>query len=105
MALICSLLLLISSFWSCNKDLVEYSQGDIKVKIVEGDEWLHDFPLFLSINKKNPPQVAIWLEDTNGNRKLWKKRHAEKIDNVAALVDAMVAYKLNKEAFEWPKKS
>ena len=67
MALICSLLLLISSFWSCNKDLVEYSQGDIKVKIVEGDEWLHDFPLFLSINKKNPPQVAIWLEDTNGN--------------------------------------
>ena len=56
MGLICSLLLLISSFWSCNKDLVEYSQGDIKVKIVEGDEWLHDFPLFLCINKKNPPQ-------------------------------------------------
>jgi phage terminase large subunit-like protein len=43
---------------------------------------------------------AITLEDTNGNRKLLKKRYEEKIDNVAALMDAWVAYKLNKEAFE-----
>jgi phage terminase large subunit-like protein len=43
---------------------------------------------------------AITLEDTNGNRKLMKKRQEEKIDNVAALVDAYVAYKANKEAFE-----
>ncbi len=43
---------------------------------------------------------AITLEDTNGNRKLLKKRQDEKIDNVAALMDAFVAYKLNKEAFE-----
>lgn len=43
---------------------------------------------------------AITLEDTNGNRKLYKKRYAEKIDNVSALLDAYVAYKLNKEAFE-----
>jgi phage terminase large subunit-like protein len=43
---------------------------------------------------------AITLEDTNGNRKLLKKRQEEKIDNVAALLDAWVAYKLNKEAFE-----
>jgi phage terminase large subunit-like protein len=43
---------------------------------------------------------AITLEDTNGNRKLLKKRQDEKIDNVAALLDAWVAYKLNKEAFE-----
>ena len=43
---------------------------------------------------------AITLEDTNGNRKLLKKRQDEKIDNVAALMDAWVAYKLNKEAFE-----
>lgn len=42
---------------------------------------------------------CITLEDTNGNRKLWKKRREEKIDNVAALMDAFVAYKLNKEAF------
>lgn len=43
---------------------------------------------------------SITLEDTNGNRKLYKKRQDAKIDNVAALVDAWVAYKLNKEAFE-----
>jgi phage terminase large subunit-like protein len=43
---------------------------------------------------------AITLEDTNGNRKLLKKRSEEKIDNVAALMDAYVAYKANKEAFE-----
>lgn len=43
---------------------------------------------------------AITLEDTNGNRKLLKKRQEEKIDNVAALMDAWVAYKANKEAFE-----
>lgn len=43
---------------------------------------------------------CITLEDTNGNRKLLKKRTEEKIDNVAALMDAYVAYKLHKEAFE-----
>lgn len=43
---------------------------------------------------------AITLEDTNGNRKLLKRRQDEKIDNVAALMDAYVAYKANKEAFE-----
>lgn len=43
---------------------------------------------------------CITLEDTNGNRKLLKKRYSEKIDNVSAMMDAYVAYKLNKEAFE-----
>ena len=43
---------------------------------------------------------AVTLEDTNGNRKLLKKRQEDKIDNVSALMDAYVAYKLNKEAFE-----
>ena len=43
---------------------------------------------------------AITMEDTNGNRKLLKKRMDEKIDNVSALMDAYVAYKLNKESFE-----
>jgi phage terminase large subunit-like protein len=43
---------------------------------------------------------AITIEDTNGNRKLLKRRHEEKIDNVAALMDAWVAFKLTKEAFE-----
>ena len=43
---------------------------------------------------------CIALEDTNGNRKLYKKRKDQKIDAVAAMLDAYVAYKLNKEAFE-----
>jgi len=43
---------------------------------------------------------AITLEDTNGNRKLLKKRYDQKIDSVSALMDAWIAYKLNKEAFE-----
>jgi len=43
---------------------------------------------------------AITIVDTNGNRKLYKKRQEEKIDNVSALMDAYVAYKANKEAFE-----
>lgn len=43
---------------------------------------------------------AVTLEDTNGNRKLVKKRAEEKIDNVSALLDAYVAWKANKEAFE-----
>ncbi len=43
---------------------------------------------------------AITIQDTNGNRKLLKRRQDEKIDNVAALMDAFIAYKLHKEAFE-----
>lgn len=43
---------------------------------------------------------CIVLEDTNGNRKLYKIRHDQKIDNVAAMMDAYVAYKLNKDNFE-----
>ena len=42
---------------------------------------------------------CITLEDTNGNRKLYKKRYEHKIDAVAAMMDAYIAYKLNKEAF------
>ena len=43
---------------------------------------------------------CITLEDTNGNRKLFKKRYDQKIDAVAAMLDAYVAFKLNREAFE-----
>ena len=43
---------------------------------------------------------AITLEDTNGNRKLYKKRYDQKIDAVAAMMDAYVAFKLNRDAFE-----
>lgn len=43
---------------------------------------------------------CIAMEDTNGNRKLYKQRREQKIDSVAAMLDAYVAYKLNKDAFE-----
>jgi phage terminase large subunit-like protein len=43
---------------------------------------------------------CVTIEDTNGNRKLLKKRREQKIDNVAAMMDAYIAYKANKEAFE-----
>lgn len=43
---------------------------------------------------------CITIEDTNGNRKLLKQRREQKIDSVAALMDALVAYKLNRDSFE-----
>lgn len=43
---------------------------------------------------------CMTLEDTNGNRKLYKQRHEQKIDAVAAMMDAYVAYKINREAFD-----
>lgn len=43
---------------------------------------------------------CITLEDTNGNRKLYKKRYDQKIDSVAAMMDAYIAWKVNREAFE-----
>lgn len=43
---------------------------------------------------------CITLEDTNGNRKLYKKRYDQKIDAVAAMMDAYIAYKNNRDAFE-----
>ena len=52
---------------SCKKEILSYSKGDIKIEIETGEHWLHDFPLFLGLSKKNPPQFAIWIEDTAGN--------------------------------------
>lgn len=51
----------------CKKELVEYNSNDLKICVEKGEEWLHDFPLFLGINKKNPPQIAIWTEDLEGH--------------------------------------
>lgn len=68
--------------------------GELK-KLAEGDCLLFDEQL-MSYAMGN----AITLEDTNGNRKLLKKRYEEKIDNVSALLDAFVAYKNNKDNFE-----
>jgi len=67
-----------------------------EIKILSGERMLIFDQSLMSFAMGN----AITLEDTNGNRKLLKKRQEEKIDNVAALMDAYVAYKANKEAFE-----
>lgn len=68
--------------------------GEIK-KLAENRGLLFDQEL-MSFTMGN----CITLEDTNGNRKLYKKRRDQKIDNVAALLDAFVAYKNNRESFE-----
>ena len=49
--------LLINS--GCNRNLVEYDSNDLKISIEKGEEWLHNFPLFLGINIKNAPQITI----------------------------------------------
>lgn len=54
-------------FSSCQEDLIEYQKDDIKIMVKAGDEWKHPHDLFLGIKKQNPPQIAIWLEDVNGN--------------------------------------
>lgn len=43
---------------------------------------------------------CVTMEDTNGNRKLFKKRYEDKIDAVAAMMDAYIAWKANRESFE-----
>lgn len=52
---------------SCEKEDLTFQSGDIEIEIKTGNNWLHDFPLLLGLTKKNPPQFAIWLEDTSGN--------------------------------------
>lgn len=68
--------------------------GELKI-LAEDRLLLFDEPL-MQYSMGN----AITLEDTNGNRKLMKKRHSAKIDNVAAMMDAYVAYKQYIDAFE-----
>lgn len=68
--------------------------GELK-KLSEDRQLLFDEELFCFAMGN-----CIVMEDTNGNRKLLKKRYEEKIDPVAAMMDAYVAFKLNKEAFE-----
>lgn len=68
--------------------------GELK-RLAENRDLLFDQELF-SFTMGN----AITMEDSNGNRKLLKKRHEQKIDSVAALIDAWVAYKNNRDSFE-----
>ena len=53
---------------SCNNDLVEYKSNDLKDYLAERRIMVARFsPCFLGISRKNPPQIAIWLEDKDGN--------------------------------------
>jgi phage terminase large subunit-like protein len=67
-----------------------------ELKILSGERMLIFDQELMSFAMGN----AITMEDTNGNRKLFKKRQEQKIDNVSALMDAWVAYKANKDSFE-----
>jgi len=67
-----------------------------EVKILSEEQKLLFDEILMSWSMGN----CITLQDTNGNRKLLKKRHDQKIDSVAALLDAYIAYKANKDAFE-----
>lgn len=67
-----------------------------ELKKLSEDEKLYFDELLMQFAMGN----CITIEDTNGNRKLLKRRHDQKIDNVAALMDAWIAYKVNKEGFE-----
>lgn len=61
------LLACLFSLQSCEKEELSFDSGDIEFEIKTGEHWLHDFPVFLGLTKKNPPQFAIWLEDSSGN--------------------------------------
>jgi len=52
---------------ACKKDELIIVEGCAEIEIDAGENWLHEFPLFLGIAKQNPPQFAIWVEDTSGN--------------------------------------
>ncbi len=67
-----------------------------ELKILAEDRQLRFDQLLMQFCMGN----CIVIEDTNGNRKLYKQRREQKIDAVAAMMDAYVAYKLNKEAFD-----
>jgi phage terminase large subunit-like protein len=67
-----------------------------ELKILSEERMLYFDQLLMSFAMGN----CVTMEDTNGNRKLLKKRQDQKIDNVAAMMDAYVAWKANKESFE-----
>lgn len=52
---------------SCQPDELTISNGNIEIEIEPGENWLHNFPLIMGFVKQNPPQFAIWAEDTAGN--------------------------------------
>ena len=68
--------------------------GELKIMAEERDLWFDEELMKFAMGNR------ITVEDTNGNRKLLKMRREDKIDNVAAMMDAYIAYKANPDAFE-----
>ncbi|MBN2279134.1 MAG: hypothetical protein JXQ65_00985 [Candidatus Marinimicrobia bacterium] len=52
---------------ACSNPSLSYTNNNLKIEIKTGAHWLHEFPILFGIKKENPPQFAIWLEDTLGN--------------------------------------
>ena len=67
MSLSILIMTLLGCLQSCSDDLFDYEQGDMKIRIEQGDNWLHRFDLPLGLSKRNAPQIAVWLEDTVGH--------------------------------------
>lgn len=50
-----------------NSGSSEFGDGNVRISVEQGEEWLHDFRIFWFVKMKNSPQIAIWTEDTEGN--------------------------------------
>lgn len=67
MKMIYTLFMACLGFTSCGQNELNFEKGDLKITVETGENWLHDFPLFMGIKVKNPPQFAIWLTDLDSN--------------------------------------
>ncbi len=63
---LCLLGLLLLSTSCKDEEPLTFAQGDVRIQVETGENWTHEFPMFLGIKKDNPPQFAIWLEDIDG---------------------------------------
>jgi hypothetical protein len=52
--------------YACQKEELYFRTGDLQIKVEEGSAYIHNYKLLLGITKKNPPQMAFWIEDTTG---------------------------------------
>lgn len=63
---LCLLGLLLLSTSCKDEEPLTFAQGDVRIQVEAGENWIHKFPLFLGIKLDNPPQFAVWLEDLDG---------------------------------------
>lgn len=60
-------LILLTGSLACEMPALDFGEGDIQLSIEAGSEWLHDFTLFGPFKVKNPPTMAVWVSDEEGN--------------------------------------